>query len=299
MVRVACVGDLMVDVLARLPTPLATGSDTPAPVLFRGGGAAANVAAWLALAGAASTVVGAVGDDAAGRDVVSGIEADGVDARITVDLTRPTGCCIVLVDPSGERTMIPSAGANAALGELDPAAVLPPDADALYLSGYALLAPAVRPFALAALQWARQRGRPVAVDVASAAPLAQAGPATVAEWIGGNVVLFANDDEAEVLSGQRGEPAAQALAARFGEAVVKHGASGATYACPTGVAHAPAVPVAVVDTTGAGDAFAAGFLHARLTGCGPVECLRAGAALAARAIAAPGARPPRRTLRGS
>lgn len=296
MLRIVCVGDLMVDVLARLPTPLANGSDTPAPVLFRGGGAAANVAAWLAAAGAASTVVGAVGDDAAGRDVVTGLQADGVDARVSVDPTRPTGCCIVLVDPSGERTMIPSAGANAGLGELDPPAVLPPEADALYVSGYALLEPGSRPFALAALAWARRRGCPVAVDVASAAPLARAGAATVADWIGGDVMLFANDDEAEVLTGRRGETAARALAGRYGEAVVKHGAGGATWARGTAVAHAPAAPAAVVDTTGAGDAFAAGFLCARLTGSEPAACLQAGAALAARGIAVPGARPPRRNL---
>jgi ribokinase len=294
--HVACVGDLMVDVLARLPAPLATGSDTPAPVLFRGGGAAGNVAAWLVAAGSASSVIGVVGDDAAGRDVVTGLQADGVDARVSVDPARPTGCCIVLVDPSGERTMIPSAGANAGLGELDPTAALPPEVDALYVSGYALLEPGSRPFALSAMTWARQRGCPVAVDVASAAPLARAGTAAVAAWIGGDVLLFANDDEAEVLTGRRGEAAARVLADSYGEAVVKHGAAGATWARDTALVHAGAEPATVVDTTGAGDAFAAGFLHARLGGAGPAGCLQAGATLAARAIAAPGGRPPRRNL---
>jgi sugar/nucleoside kinase (ribokinase family) len=283
--HVVCVGDLMVDVLARLPGPLAPGSDTPAVVEFTGGGAAANVATWLVTAGARATFVGRTGDDPLGQQAVAELEAAGVEPVVTVDASRPTGTCIVLVGPDGERTMIPSAGAN---GVSNDVVVLPATADWLYLSGYALLSAGARPFALAALEHARERGWAVAVDAASAAPLAAAPD--FLSWLGGSVLVLANEDEAAVLTGFD-EPgaAAQALAVRCGHAVVKRGAAGAVWSDGSGVRSVPAVDVAVVDSTGAGDAFAAGFLAC----AGDVaESLQAAVALATRAVGRVGARPP-------
>src|SRR4051812_498356 len=138
MTHVICVGDLMVDVVARLPGPLAFGSDTPAPIGIYGGGAAANVAAWLVAAGASSTFVGRIGDDSFGLRAVEELTAAGVEPLVTIDPQRATGTCIVLVNERGKRTMVPCAGANDAAN--DPA-LLPPLADWLYLSGYALMSP--------------------------------------------------------------------------------------------------------------------------------------------------------------
>jgi ribokinase len=290
MPHVVCVGDLMVDVVAHLPGPLAPGSDTPAAISLHGGGAAANVAAWLAVGGTRATFVGQVGDDALGRRAVAEVTAAGVTAAVSVDPVRATGTCIVLVDPDGERTMIPDAGANAGLGEVVASAVLPVDADCLYLSGYALLGAGSRPFALAALDVARERSWVIAVDAASAAPLAAAGAEAFAAWVGTGVLLFANEDEAEVLSG----PAADALGLlgeRFGEAVVKNGSAGAGWSDGTMRERVQSRPVAAVDSTGAGDAFSAGFLTARLDGQDVPACLLAGAALGARAVGRAGARP--------
>jgi ribokinase len=257
MIRLVCVGDLMVDVLAQLPGPLAPGSDTPAEIRLFGGGAAANVAAWAARDGAAASFVGRAGSDALGRRAVDELLAGGVDARVQLDPDRPTGTCIVLVDPAGERTMIPAAGANAAPGDYP----LPDDADWLYVSGYSLLSAACRPAALAALATARERSWSIAVDAASAAPLQRAGAGDFLNWLGAGVLLFANADEAVVLSGIT-EPAAAAaaLASRTGQAVVKQGAGGASWSNGSGVRSVAAVAADVVDTTGAGDAFAAGYL---------------------------------------
>src|SRR5699024_5666389 len=105
----------MLDVLARLPGPLARGSDTPAPVTMLAGGSAANTAAWLAHAGLPAEFVGRVGDDLAGTAARAALDAAGVTPRLRRHPQLATGTCIVLVDPSGERTMIPDAGANAAL----------------------------------------------------------------------------------------------------------------------------------------------------------------------------------------
>jgi sugar/nucleoside kinase (ribokinase family) len=285
MIRLVCIGDLMVDVLAQLPGPLAPGSDTPASITLFGGGAAANVAAWAAGAGAAASYVGRAGDDALGRRAVDELTAAGVDARVELDPDRPTGTCIVLVDPSGERTMVPSVGANAGPGEYP----LPDEADWLYLSGYSLLSEPSRAAALTALGTARDRGWSLAVDAASAAPLQGLGAETFLDWLGAHVLLFANADEAAVLTGLE-DPvtAAQSLAARTGQAIVKRGADGAVWSDGSGARSVAAVPAAVVDSTGAGDAFAAGFL----TCSGDVgDCLAKAVQLAAVAVGQVGGRP--------
>jgi sugar/nucleoside kinase (ribokinase family) len=112
---VVVLGDLMVDVVARMSAPLAVGSDTPAQVRARPGGAGANVASWLAVAGVPVTLVARAGDDAAGRGAVERLRGHGVTASVALDQDRPTGTCVVLVAPGGERSMLPDPGANAAL----------------------------------------------------------------------------------------------------------------------------------------------------------------------------------------
>jgi sugar/nucleoside kinase (ribokinase family) len=287
LIEVVCLGDLMVDVLALLPGPLAVGSDTPAPVISYGGGAAANVAAWSAVLGARAIFVGRVGADGFGSQAVAELAATGVDVRVESDPQRPTGTCLVLVDPAGERTMVPSAGANDAPVDL---AVLPSAADWLYVSGYALLNAGSRPSAVAALAIARERGWSIAVDPASAAPLAAAGADTFFDWVGQDILLLANADEARVLTGHDDPAAAtRALAERVGSAVVKTGRSGAQWSDGAEVFAVPGVAVAIVDTTGAGDAFAAAFL------CTPGDVttrLAAAAEVAAAVVAQVGARPP-------
>ena len=134
-------------------------------------------------------------------------------------------------------------------------------------------------------------GLSVSVDPSSAAPLLRAGPGAFLAWIAGAGLLLPNRDEAAALSG-RADPAeaARALAAHAGEVVVKLGAEGALWTDGAALVRVPAQPVAGADTTGAGDAFAAGLLAARLQGAGPDDALRAGCALAARAVARPGGR---------
>lgn len=294
--RIVCIGDVMVDVLARLPGPLAHGSDTPARIVLSPGGSAANTACWLASAGAAVAMVGRVGDDAAGRGAIADLTAAGVQARIALDRSAATGMCIVLVGPDGERTMIPDAGANAGLRADDLPVDLLESGAAVHVSAYTLLRPSTRESALAALAMAAARGAGVSVDAASAAPLAAAPAGAVLSWLPEGSVLFANADEAAVLTGiTEARDAARALAAAGLIAVVKDGSRGA-YGCAPGsleVAHCAARPARAIDSTGAGDAFAAGFLSARLHG-GPLGLLlEAGARLAASAVESAGARPAR------
>jgi sugar/nucleoside kinase (ribokinase family) len=285
---VVVVGDLMVDVVARMTVPLAAGSDTAARVRTRPGGAGANVAAWLAVAGAPVTLVARAGDDEHGRGAVERLRGHGVDARVAADPALPTGTCVVLVAPGGERSMLPDAGANAALSADD----LPDDVFAaaahLHLAGYPLLRDGPpRAAATAALRRAREAGMTVSLDPSSAAPLAAFGAARFLDLAGPLDLLLPNRDEALVLAAPEADPvaAARALAARAREVVVTLGADGAVWTDGTAALAAPAATtVPVADTTGAGDAFTAGFLAAWLHGAAPPDALAAGSALAARAI---------------
>jgi ribokinase len=286
--RIVVLGDVMLDVVARVEGPLAPGSDAPARIELLGGGSGANVAAWLASAGADAVLVGAVGDDARGRAARAELEAGGVEARLAVDGERATGTCIVLVAPGGERTMVPDAGANAGLEPSD----LPDDAFApgghLHVAGYALLRDGSRGAALAAIERARARGMSVSIDPSSAALLS----AAFLDLAAGADLLLPNVDEATALTGEAGpERAAARLAERVPEVVVTLGPAGALWTDGVDVARAPAAPARVVDSTGAGDAFAAGQLAARTAGAPPEEALAAGCRLAAAAVATSGARP--------
>jgi len=161
------------------------------------------------------------------------------------------------------------------------------------VSGYALLNPGSRSAALAALGTARAAGHSTSIDPASAGPIAKLGTDEVLVWLADADIVLANEDEACLLAGTDDPLAAgAALADRVGQVVVKLGAGGAAwFAAGADPATVPAEPVVVVDTTGAGDAFAAGFLPAWLAGAAPAEALAAGCRLAARVVAAVGARP--------
>ena len=298
--RIVCLGDVMVDVVALLSGPVQVGSDAPARTRLQPGGSAANTAAWLAHLDAPALLVGRVGADVLGSWSLARLGRE-LAHGVSIDPAAPTGTCVVLVDPDGERTMVPDAGANATLAP----GHLSPDVFAatrhLHLSGYSLFSGA-RAAAVHALSAARQARMSISVGAASVAPLAELGAERFFELVGTDLLLFANRAEAELLTGQQ-DPfiAATVLATRVGRAVVTDGAGAAVWA-DAGAdddpsveppVQAPAVRVpAVLDTTGAGDAFAAGMLAALARGDAPAEALRAGHDVAAAACALVGGRPP-------
>ncbi|SCG35313.1 carbohydrate kinase family protein [Micromonospora inositola] len=292
--RILVVGDVITDVVAVLAGPLATGSDTAAEIRFSGGGQAANTAAWIAAQGVDVTLVGAVGDDEAGRDRVAELTRIGVDCAVERHEGYPTGTVVVLA-ADRERTMVSQRGANLRLtaAHVDRALAGAPDAGHLHLSAYTLLDAASRGAGLRALAAARERGLTTSVDAASAAPLRRVGAAAFLTWVRDVDLLLVNTDEATVLAGGM-DPAAQAraLSAAARRVVVKQGAAGAVWVDRDAtVSVAAARRVAVVDVTGAGDAFAAGLLTAWLTGADPRAALDRAADLGATAVATVGARP--------
>jgi ribokinase len=292
-VTIVAVGDLMVDVVAAAAEPLAHASDTEARVRWTGGGAAANVAAWLAEQGVGVALVARAGDDVAGRGAVAELREAGVDVHVGVDGERATGTCVVVIGADGERTMLPDRGANLALAPDDLPAELFAAGNHLHLSGYVLLHAGPRAAGLRALELARAAGMTISVDPASAAPLQAAGVERFLGWIAGADVLLPNLDEARVLTGADDpETAAHALTAHVREVVITVGRDGALWTDGTQVVRVDAPAIAeVADTTGAGDAFAAGWLAARAAGASPHDALTAACALGTRAVSRAGARP--------
>lgn len=288
---VVAVGDVSTDVVVVLAGEPAPGSDRPASIRSRGGGAAANVAVHLARLGTAVRLVGCIGDDQPGAGLSTELTAAGVRTALRTVPGVPTGTIVSLVEPGGQRSMLADRGANL---ELLPADVPVFGAgDHLYLSGYTLLDPRPRAAGLQTLRNAIAAGCTVSVDPASTGPLAQYG---VDRWLAdtaGTTLLLPNAAEATLLTGcADAEAAARALTGRYPVVTVKLGREGALWAAGDLLVHRPAHPTAVVDTTGAGDAFAAGLLSAWLAApdADPRDALDAGLARAAAVVRQPGGR---------
>ncbi|MEO7263119.1 MAG: PfkB family carbohydrate kinase, partial [Jatrophihabitantaceae bacterium] len=245
---------------------------------------------------------GRVGADPAGRDAVAALRSHGVIVKVSIDPNTPTGVCLVLVDPDGERTMVPSAGANATLSPADLGTDLLTGEDHLHLSGYPLLSEGSRPAALFALRVASSVGASVSVDAASAGPIRTVGAERFLDWLPAGSLLLANADELAALTGDDDAPelaaggadqdaAIATLVARQLTVVLKCGSRGSVLGTAAGVWRAPAEPVEVLDSTGAGDAFAAGLLAARWAGAEWTVALAQGNRLGAAAVGILGTRP--------
>ena len=290
---IVCVGDVMTDVVVRAAGATAYGSDTPSHITTQGGGSAANVAAWIAASRSPAAFVGRRGDDPYGLLAERILGEVGVQTHLAIDPTLPTGTCVVLVAADGERSMFPDAGANAALSPEDLPDTLFARGRHLHLSGYPLLHAGARGAAFEALGRARGSGMTVSIDPSSGGLLRAVGPDTFLDWISGADLLLANEEEAQVLAGcDDPDQAARALLEVCEAVVVKLGPRGALLRSRDGsAAVVAAVPVDVVDCTGAGDSFAAGLLPAWRSGGGWAAALDAGARLAARCVTQVGARP--------
>jgi sugar/nucleoside kinase (ribokinase family) len=275
--RVLVIGDVMIDWLVRPEGPLAIGSDRRAAIVARPGGSAANQAVWLAHHGVAVDFIGRVGEsDHAGQMAM--LRRSGVEPWLVADKERETGRLVALVDPSGERSFLTDRGANEALCEEDIPDALLARADHIHLSGYSFVDPSPR----RAMRRVMERaGRaPVSVDPASAEFLREMGPGNFLEWTRGAAICFPNGDEAAALAGSAdGETQMARLAQHYPLVVVKRGAGGCEAAEGTSRWRTAAPAAKAIDATGAGDAFVAAFLAARLAGAPIEECL-------ARAVAA-------------
>jgi sugar/nucleoside kinase (ribokinase family) len=288
-VRVLVIGDVMTDIVVRPEGALARGSDRRASIGFEPGGSAANQAAWLAHFGLTVDFVARVGEADLAAEAAR-LEAAGVTPHLVPDAERPTGRLVALIDPDGERSFLTDRGANEALKAGDIPEALIAGAAHIHLSGYSFFAPSPRAAVLDAM--ARARATPVSVDPASAEFLREAGADAFFAWTRGAALLLPNADEAEVLAGSA-DPEVQCarLAEHYPLVVIKRGAYGCVAAQRERRWRVEAPEVGVTDTTGAGDAFAAAFLAARLQGAEIEPALRQAVAAGAAASTRRGGRP--------
>ena len=244
---VCTLGDLTLDVVVRLAGPVAVAGDTDAEIVVGPGGQAANVAAWAAILGARARFVGKTGADDAGELARARLAAHGVDVVGPVEGRNATICSLVSRD--GERSMASDRGTARELraDELDP--VWLGGCDQLHVSGYALALEPARGAALRAAELARAEGARVSVDLASWSAIRDSGVESFRSAVHDLApdVVFATEEEARLVAGEAAEATW----------IVKHGARGCSF---DGDERAALRVREVVDTTGAGDALAAGYL---------------------------------------
>ena len=277
------IGDLVLDVTIVPDRRLQPDDDTPAAITIGGGGQAANFCAWAASLGEPARLVCRVGDDATGTTLVSDLEAEGVEV-FAVKGSDPTGVIAVLAGPDGERTMATMRGASVGLRAADLRSEWFAGADLLHLPAYSLFREPLAEAARRAADEVRAGGGMLSIDLSSVAGLLEYGPARMASDIDSlrPDMLFATAAEAETL--------AISLDGVATHVVVKFGPAG----CQVGSRRIVAPAVEVVDSTGAGDAFAAAFCASILHGATPVEAAERAVAVAAEAVGHAGARPVRK-----
>ena len=279
-----CIGDLVEDVVVWPSTELVHGTDTPSRIFRRRGGSAANVAVIAARRGQPSRFIGQVGEDGLGSMLATEMEQAGVE--LTLARGGTTGSIVVIVDHSGERTMLPDRSAATELAALPDGAL--EGATWLHVPAYSLIVEPLGSSTRHAITVARQHAIGVSVDASSTGPLTEYGVArflSEMESIGPDV-FFCNKDEADLLGINQETPLAGARLT-----VIKAGADPVVIIDHIGNATKVSVPpvAAVADTTGAGDAFAAGFLSATIAGVAPPEAAAEANQVAATVLLRPGA----------
>lgn len=286
------VGDVITDIIAIPEGPIVRGSDRRATIRSRPGGSAANLAVWLASMDVPVSFAARVG--AADVETWSAhFRARGVTPRLAADPALPSGVLISIVDTDGERSFLTDRGANLNLSAADLPADLLDGIKMLAVSGYSYFADGPREAVMALMRAARERGIGTVVDPASVGFLREVGAETFLRWTQGTGTIFANLDEALELTGSSDPNLQMQTLGRFFERVVlKRGAAGAALGGRKGVVLSlPAPASEVVDSTGAGDAFAAAFIAAELKGRTPEACLKAGIEAGSRAVTTIGGQP--------
>ncbi|MDA8319778.1 MAG: PfkB family carbohydrate kinase [Actinomycetota bacterium] len=265
---ICVLGDAHLDVVVRIAGPIATDTDTTARTTLSVGGQAANVAAWVAAVGGRSRLIAARGTDLAAGLVHGDLAGRGVEMTGPV-IDGPTGVVVALSDAGVHRSMLTDRGVGPRLTAASVDAAWLDGCAWLHLPGYSLTSMPVRGAALAAVAVARDQGARISVDLSSVAAITEFGVRAFRELLAdlGPEVIFGNRAEASLVGDIPGC-----------EIVRKLGADGVL----AGGRHYPALPTTAADATGAGDAFAAGYL---------VGGVAVGLSAAATAVAKIGAMP--------
>ena len=278
------IGDLIEDVVVWLNGELNIGSDTDSIIVRTRGGSAANVAMFGALTGTPSRFIGQVGNDNLGEQLCASLRGSGVD--VCTEAKGRTGSIVVVVQPNGERTFLTDRGVASDLSVFD----------AQHLAGVSIVhvptySLAHDPLATTAVQYiraARAAGALISIDASSTSVLRDYGFSRYSELITSIApdVFLCNNDEAALLNIDSAHPMPGAQLT-----VIKRGALPVTAITAAGVVTEVATPPVanIVDTTGAGDAFAAGFLPVYATSRNIKDSITNGNLIASRVLRSPGA----------
>ncbi len=281
----AALGDLLLDIVLVSEEPLQRGTDVRGTIRFRQGGSAANVARAFGRLGGQAVFIGSVGSDAWGRRLTAVLRADGMRVH-AVTTAAATGRLVAIIERgSGERSFIIERGAADALTARDIVPAWLRGVGALHLPGYSIFNQPLGGAAARAAELAHDRGMLVSADLASVGPLLALGRRVTWSRIHGLAphVVLGNRPEVAALAGRLGPARLLELAPVV---VVKEGVEGCRVLWREGdrtlQQSVATTPIASADTTGAGDAFAAGFLKVLLA-TGGAEAAPWGAAALRRA----------------
>jgi sugar/nucleoside kinase (ribokinase family) len=304
--RILCIGDIALDVIVKLEIEggegalagLRYGSDTPSQVITRGGGTAANVASWLATTDVKPELLARVGDDSVGSALVAELVAAGVECHVRTISDLATGTVVVLVDRSGERTMFPDSGANAGLSARDLPSLT--NVEIAYISGYALFNRRSHQGVLDIFEVLEQAEIPVIFDPASVGTMSTFADhyaiVSILTKLPNRTVMILNESEARYLAASESAPLEEILVTLTRNAeivVIKRNESGAVAidAKSGGIVSDRQPRREPVDTTGAGDSFAAGFMAEWIKNRDLLASLKSGNEMAGRCVQVIGARP--------
>ncbi len=263
-------GDLLLDVVVSPERPLERGTDVPGTLAFRRGGSAANTAAAFVRAGGSAALVTSLGDDTWASRLLASLRADGVQVHAARH-PGPSGRLAAFIDDRGERSFVTERGAADLLTAAELEASWFGRADVLHVPAYSLFAEPIGEAAVEASRLAREAGALISSDLSSQGPLLTYGVRRSRARIADLQprILFANRDEAAALLRRNGRRSWARLLGQAPLAVVKDGVWGCRVLWQDGGATRQVDVAATrvgqrIDTTGAGDAFAAGFLYSLL-----------------------------------
>lgn len=281
-------GDVIDDVVAIPAGPIRDDTDTPSSIHSRPGGSAANTAAWLGSLGADTVLVGSVSARDLPRHALA-LASVGARSELHGSADLPTGTIVVIVEGQ-RRAMLTDRGANTLLDPGWVADELLADAAVLHITGHALLNDSGAEGIAALIARARAAGVTVSVAPGSAGFIADYGPDRFLAAMSGADILFPSLDEGRLLTG-RDSPEEIGRALAFDTVVLTAGGAGLTVFHSGASTHVEAVTVPVVDPTGAGDAFCAGYLDTWVRTGDPHGSAKVGALVASRAVGVIGGRP--------